>query len=85
MSGELRKVCPHCEERLALRTFREHTRLFFDARTHTWTKKRKVGPTIENETTARNVEDSRLVFKVYTITVLCYGNQHAVIVLRHYF
>ena len=31
MSADLGKVCPHCEERLAHRTVREHMRLFFYA------------------------------------------------------
>lgn len=49
MSKEIRKVCPHCEERLAPRTLREHARLFFDARSRTWTKKTpKISSAIED-------------------------------------
>lgn len=48
MSKEMRKVCPHCEERLAPRTLREHARLFFDARSRTWTKKKKISSAIED-------------------------------------
>ena len=34
------RFCPHCEKKLAPRTFREHMRLFYDASTCTWTKRR---------------------------------------------
>lgn len=37
-----RKFCPHCGQTLAPRTFREHHRLFYDAVSCTWTKKRRV-------------------------------------------
>ena len=47
MSQELRKVCPHCGERLAPRTLREHTRLFFNASSRTWLKKRRVASSTE--------------------------------------
>ena len=43
MSEARRLFCPHCEESLALRTYREHVRLFCDTVSHTWTKKRKSG------------------------------------------
>lgn len=43
MAKEVRKFCDHCEETLAPRTFREHARLYYDARSHIWTKKRKIG------------------------------------------
>ena len=36
-----RSFCPHCEESLAHRTYREHVRMFCDPVMHTWTKKRK--------------------------------------------
>ena len=49
MAGEIRRLCPHCDETLAPRTFREHLRLFYDADSHTWTKKRKVSSTIQLE------------------------------------
>ena len=42
MSGNTRRFCPHCEETLASRTFREHLRLYYDADSHTWTKRRRV-------------------------------------------
>lgn len=49
MSREMRRVCPHCEERLAPRTLREHMRLFFDARSRTWTKRSKTSSANEGD------------------------------------
>ena len=43
MAARIRKLCPHCDEILAPRTYREHIRLYYDADSHTWTKKRKTG------------------------------------------
>ena len=36
-----RKLCGHCGEKLAARTYREHVRLYYDAVTQSWRKKRK--------------------------------------------
>lgn len=43
MAGETRRYCPHCDQRLAPRTFREHLRLYYDDSSRTWMKRRKVG------------------------------------------
>ena len=43
MAARIRKLCPHCDEILAPRTYREHIRLYYDTDSHTWTKKRKTG------------------------------------------
>lgn len=40
-ASQRRIVCPHCEESFALRTFREHARLYCDAEAHTWNKRRR--------------------------------------------
>ena len=40
------QFCPHCEQTLALRTYREHFRLFYDTTSRVWTKpckRRRVG------------------------------------------
>lgn len=42
MASETRRYCPHCDQRLAPRTFREHLRLYYDDSSRTWTKRRKV-------------------------------------------
>lgn len=42
MAGLTRKLCIHCGEMLAPRTYREHVRLYYDESSHTWTKRRRV-------------------------------------------
>ena len=41
------RFCPHCMEKLAPRTHREHLRLFYDANSHTWTKKMRLDQGLE--------------------------------------
>ena len=47
MAGKTRRHCPHCDQKLAPRTFREHLRLYYDDSSRTWTKRRKVGFNVE--------------------------------------
>lgn len=35
---ETRHHCPHCDEKVSLSTIHRHKQLFYDERTHTWTK-----------------------------------------------
>ena len=35
---ESRHLCPHCEEYVSLSTIHRHKQLYYDDRTHTWTK-----------------------------------------------
>ena len=35
---ETRHFCPHCEENVSLSTIHRHKQLYYNARSHTWTK-----------------------------------------------
>ena len=63
VSSDGRSFCPHCEESLAHRTYREHVRMFCDPVTHIWTKKRKTaagcGDPREREESEVSVETKR--------------------------
>ena len=40
-------VCPHCLQQLCIKTYKAHKRLYFDADTNKWCKKRKVQPAVD--------------------------------------
>ena len=37
-------VCPHCSQRLSVKTYKAHRRVYFDSATNVWCKKRTVEP-----------------------------------------
>ena len=39
---ETRHFCPHCEETVSLSTIHRHKQLYYDERTHSWTKSTQV-------------------------------------------
>lgn len=38
---ETRHYYPHCDEKVSLSTIHRHKQLFYDERTHTWTKSKQ--------------------------------------------
>ena len=58
---EVRRLCPHCEQKLAPRTFREHLRLYYDDSSRTWTKRRKIGSNTELDFESLQPDQSLMV------------------------
>ena len=63
-SSTIYRFCPHCMEKLAPRTHREHLRLFYDANSHTWTKKMRLDPGLEVNLELPPVNTDQASFKM---------------------
>lgn len=63
-AGNCRRLfCPHCEESLAYRTYREHVRLYHDPVTRTWNKRRKTAAPQDGDE-GSEVKSAELAFHV---------------------
>lgn len=62
--------CPHCDNLLNVKTFKEHKRLFFDRDTKLW---HRVPNTVSGESSLSNEEEQKRA-TFYTVS-LCYRRQ----------
>lgn len=52
-----RKVCPHCDQQLSIKTYKTHKR-FYDSSTNTWLQKETLIPRSDSTQSARSGSSS---------------------------